>query len=154
MWVFGYTLDNLSLMRLTISVGFVVDDAIVVLENITRYIEEARNLTPRASGSRRNRASRSFRSASCAVAVLIPLLMMAAHRPPVREFAITFRWRFRLDGGVADADAMMASRFLKRTRGDPRTAASIYGASAARRPRGLSNFHLSWQLGVEAALAP
>ena len=40
MWVLGYTLDNLSLMALTISVGFVVDDAIVVLENITRYIEE------------------------------------------------------------------------------------------------------------------
>ena len=40
MWVFGYSLDNLSLMALTISVGFVVDDAIVVLENITRYIEE------------------------------------------------------------------------------------------------------------------
>src|ERR1700754_2478868 len=40
MWVFGYTLDNLSLMALTIAVGFVVDDAIVMLENISRYIEE------------------------------------------------------------------------------------------------------------------
>lgn len=40
MWVFGYTLDNLSLMALTIAVGFVVDDAIVMLENITRYIEQ------------------------------------------------------------------------------------------------------------------
>ena len=40
MWVAGYSLDNLSLMALTISVGFVVDDAIVMLENITRYIEE------------------------------------------------------------------------------------------------------------------
>ncbi len=43
MWVFGYTLDNLSLMALTIAVGFVVDDAIVMLENITRYIEEGEN---------------------------------------------------------------------------------------------------------------
>ena len=40
MWMFGYTLDNLSLMALTIAVGFVVDDAIVMLENITRYIEQ------------------------------------------------------------------------------------------------------------------
>src|SRR6266403_4335447 len=40
MWVFGYTLDNLSLMALTIAVVFVVDDAILMLENITRYIEE------------------------------------------------------------------------------------------------------------------
>ncbi|MCX7321126.1 MAG: efflux RND transporter permease subunit, partial [Hyphomicrobiales bacterium] len=47
MWVFGYTLDNLSLMALTISVGFVVDDAIVMLENITRYIEEGE--TPMAA---------------------------------------------------------------------------------------------------------
>src|SRR5690242_10691951 len=40
MWAFGYTLDNLSLMALTIAVGFVVDDAIVMLENITRYVEQ------------------------------------------------------------------------------------------------------------------
>ena len=40
MWIAGYSLDNLSLMALTIAVGFVVDDAIVMLENITRYIEE------------------------------------------------------------------------------------------------------------------
>ena len=43
MWVFGlFSLDNLSLMALTISVGFVVDDAIVMLENITRYVEQRR----------------------------------------------------------------------------------------------------------------
>ena len=40
MWAASYSLDNLSLMALTIAVGFVVDDAIVVLENITRHIEE------------------------------------------------------------------------------------------------------------------
>ena len=40
MWAVGYSLDNLSLMAFTISVGFVVDDAIVMLENITRHIEE------------------------------------------------------------------------------------------------------------------
>ena len=40
MWAAGYSLDNLSLMALTIAVGFVVDDAIVMLENITRYVEE------------------------------------------------------------------------------------------------------------------
>ena len=47
MWAFGYTLDNLSLMALTIAVGFVVDDAIVMLENITRYIEQGEK--PRAA---------------------------------------------------------------------------------------------------------
>ena len=44
MYLLGYTLDNLSLMALTISTGFVVDDAIVVIENITRYLEEG--MTP------------------------------------------------------------------------------------------------------------
>ncbi len=47
MWIAGYSLDNLSLMALTIAVGFVVDDAIVMLENITRYIEEGE--TPMAA---------------------------------------------------------------------------------------------------------
>ena len=44
MWFLGYSLDNLSLMALTISTGFVVDDAIVVLENITRHLDEG--MTP------------------------------------------------------------------------------------------------------------
>ena len=43
MYLFGYSLDNLSLMALTISVGFVVDDAVVMLENIFRYVEEGEN---------------------------------------------------------------------------------------------------------------
>ncbi|KRQ13129.1 hypothetical protein AOQ73_02055 [Bradyrhizobium pachyrhizi] len=51
MWVFGYTLDNLSLMALTIAVGFVVDDAIVMLENITRYVEQGAHRVNR-SGKR------------------------------------------------------------------------------------------------------
>ena len=56
MWVFGYTLDNLSLMALTIAVGFVVDDAIVMLENITRYIEEGEKPMAAAfKGAKRNR---------------------------------------------------------------------------------------------------
>jgi HAE1 family hydrophobic/amphiphilic exporter-1 len=51
MWTAGYTLDNLSLMALTISVGFVVDDAIVMLENITRYIEEGEEPLAAARGT-------------------------------------------------------------------------------------------------------
>src|SRR3974377_733715 len=52
MWGFGYTLDNLSLMALTIAVGFVVDDAIVMLENITRYVEQGeRPLAAAVKGS-------------------------------------------------------------------------------------------------------
>ena len=53
MYLFGYSLDNLSLMALTISTGFVVDDAIVVIENITRYLEEG--MTAVRSGAARAR---------------------------------------------------------------------------------------------------
>ena len=46
MYLLGYSLNNLSLMALTISTGFVVDDAIVMIENITRYIEEGESPLP------------------------------------------------------------------------------------------------------------
>ena len=65
MWPFGYSLDNLSLMALTIAVGFVVDDAIVMLENITRYVEEGETAhRGRAARARAKSPSRSSRSAS------------------------------------------------------------------------------------------
>src|SRR6201993_2284944 len=76
MWVFGYTLDNLSLMALTIAVGFVVDDAIVMLENISRYIEEGES--PMAAAFRGS-GEIGFTIVSISVslvAVLIPLLLM------------------------------------------------------------------------------
>ena len=54
MYLCGYSLNNLSLMALTIATGFVVDDAIVVLENISRHIEEG--MAPMRGGARRARA--------------------------------------------------------------------------------------------------
>ena len=65
MYLLGYSLDNLSLMALTISTGFVVDDAIVVIENIARYLEQGmRAARGRAQGRRARSASPSSRSAS------------------------------------------------------------------------------------------
>ena len=59
MYLFDFTLDNLSLMALTISTGFVVDDAIVVMENITRHLEAGmKPLAGRAAGRARRSASR------------------------------------------------------------------------------------------------
>ena len=57
MYLLGYTLDNLSLMALTISTGFVVDDAIVVIENISRHLEEGMSPTMRRCSARRRSAS-------------------------------------------------------------------------------------------------
>ncbi len=55
MYLFGYSLDNLSLMALTISTGFVVDDAIVVMENISRYLEQGiRRSRPRCAAPARS----------------------------------------------------------------------------------------------------
>src|SRR6202034_2752406 len=76
MWMVGYSLDNLSLMALTIAVGFVVDDAIVVLENIYRHIEDG--MTPMEAtlkGSREIGFTILSISISL-VAVFIPLLLM------------------------------------------------------------------------------
>ena len=63
MYLFGYSLDNLSLMALTISTGFVVDDAIVVMENITRHIENGMAPYDAAFRAQRKSASLSFPSA-------------------------------------------------------------------------------------------
>ena len=76
MYLCGYSLDNLSLMALTISTGFVVDDAIVVLENITRYLEAG---VPRLEAALRGAREISFTVLSMSislVAVFIPILLM------------------------------------------------------------------------------
>ena len=61
MYLLGYSLDNLSLMALTISTGFVVDDAIVMIENIARYIEAGESPLAAALRARSRSASRSSR---------------------------------------------------------------------------------------------
>jgi HAE1 family hydrophobic/amphiphilic exporter-1 len=115
MWVFGYTLDNLSLMALTISVGFVVDDAIVMLENITRYIEEGE--TPLAAAFKGS-SEIGFTIISISislVAVLIPLLLMGGIIGRLfREFAVTLAMTIFVSMVVSlTLTPMMASRFLR-----------------------------------------
>ena len=90
MWVAGYSLDNLSLMALTISVGFVVDDAIVMLENITRYIEEGEEPFAAALRGSREIAFTIVSISVSLIAVLIPLLLMGGIIGRLfREFAVT-----------------------------------------------------------------
>src|SRR6201994_124589 len=90
MYLFGYSLDNLSLMALTVATGFVVDDAIVVLENITRYIENG--LTPlEAALKGANEVGFTVLSMSISlIAVFIPILLMGGIIGRLfREFAMT-----------------------------------------------------------------
>src|SRR5580698_9883711 len=77
MWIAGYSLDNLSLMAFTIAVGFVVDDAIVMLENITRHIEEGEKPFEAALKGSAEIGFTIISISVSLVAVLIPLLMMS-----------------------------------------------------------------------------
>ena len=115
MWVFGYTLDNLSLMALTIAVGFVVDDAIVMLENITRYIEEGEKPLAAAFKGAREIGFTIVSISISLVAVLIPLLLMGGIIGRLfREFAVTLAMTIFVSMVVSlTLTPMMASRFLR-----------------------------------------
>jgi HAE1 family hydrophobic/amphiphilic exporter-1 len=114
MWLAGYTLDNLSLMALTISVGFVVDDAIVMLENITRYIEEGETPLNAALKGSREIAFTIVSISISLIAVLIPLLLMGGIIGRLfREFAVTLSMTIVVSAAVSlTLTPMMASRFL------------------------------------------
>ncbi len=90
MYLLGYSLDNLSLMALTISTGFVVDDAIVVLENITRYIEEGKSRFEAAILGSREVGFTVISISLSLIAVFLPLLLMGSIVGRLfREFAVT-----------------------------------------------------------------
>ncbi len=115
MYLLGYSLDNLSLMALTISTGFVVDDAIVMIENISRYIEMGDSAMQAAlKGS----AEIGFTIVSLTVsliAVLIPLLFMADIVGRLfREFAVTLAVTIIFSAFVSlTLTPMMSARILK-----------------------------------------
>ncbi|HLW76057.1 MAG TPA: efflux RND transporter permease subunit, partial [Bryobacteraceae bacterium] len=90
MYLLGYSIDNLSLMALTISTGFVVDDAIVVIENITRYLEQGMGPMAAALKGAREIGFTVVSISTSLVAVFIPLLLMGGIVGRLfREFAVT-----------------------------------------------------------------
>jgi multidrug efflux pump len=90
MYLFGYSLDNLSLMALTISTGFVVDDAIVVMENITRHLEAGMQPFAAALKGAKEISFTVFSISMSLVAVFIPIILMGGIVGRLfREFAIT-----------------------------------------------------------------
>ena len=116
MYLLNFSLDNLSLMALTIAVGFVVDDAIVVVENIYRHIEEG--LSPLEASIRGSREiGFTVLSISCSlIAVFIPLLLMGGIIGRLfREFALTVTASIAVSALVSLTLApMMCSRFMHR----------------------------------------
>ena len=115
MYLFGFSLDNLSLMALTISTGFVVDDAIVVIENITRYLEAGLNPFAAALKGAKEIGSTVITMSISLMAVFIPLLLMGGIVGRLlREFAVTLSVAILVSMVVSlTATPMMCAHLLK-----------------------------------------
>jgi multidrug efflux pump len=125
MYLLGYSIDNLSLMALTVATGFVVDDAIVVVENITRHLESG--LSP-MEAAQKGAAEIGFTVMSISVslvAVFIPILLMGGIVGRLfREFAVTLSVAIAVSMFVSlTATPMMCARLLQGHRGARRSAA-------------------------------
>ncbi|TSD83444.1 multidrug efflux RND transporter permease subunit [Mycobacterium sp. KBS0706] len=119
MYAFGYSLDNLSLMGLSIAVGFVVDDAIVMLENIHRHIEEGLSPVQAALKGAGEIGFTIFSISLSLVAVFIPLLLMGGIVGRVfREFAVTVTMTILVSAIVSlTLTPVMCSKFMKHDTG-------------------------------------
>jgi multidrug efflux pump len=117
MYALGYSLDNLSLMALTISTGFVVDDAIVMIENITRYLEAGDTPMQAAMKGAEQIGFTIISLTVSLIAVLIPLLFMGDVVGRLfREFAVTLAVTIILSAVVSlTLTPMMCSRILRHT---------------------------------------
>ncbi|HEY4999602.1 MAG TPA: efflux RND transporter permease subunit, partial [Usitatibacter sp.] len=117
MYLAGFSINNLTLMALTIATGFVVDDAIVVIENIARYVEEGEDPMQAAFKGSRQIAFTIISLTFSLIAVLIPLLFMGEVVGRLfREFAITLAVSILISAFVSlTLTPMMAARLLKHT---------------------------------------
>jgi HAE1 family hydrophobic/amphiphilic exporter-1 len=115
MYAMDYSLDNLSLMALTLSVGFVVDDAIVVLENIVRHQEMGKDRRQAALDGAREIGFTIVSMTLSLVAVFIPVIFMGGILGRLlREFAVTIAIAIGVSGLVSlTLTPMLASRFLR-----------------------------------------
>ena len=122
MYLLGYSLDNLSLMALAISTGFVVDDAIVVLENITRYVERGMGALQAAFKGAAEIGFTVLSMSVSLVAVFIPLLMMGGIVGRLfREFAVTLSIAIGVSLLVSlTTTPTMCAKFLRPARPDER----------------------------------
>src|SRR2546426_4525348 len=115
MYLLGFSLDNLSLMALTLSVGFVVDDAVVMLENIVRRMEEGEGAMEAALKGSREIGFTIISMTVALVAVFIPVLFLSGILGRLfREFAITISVAILISGFVSlSLTPMLCSRLVK-----------------------------------------
>ena len=120
MYLLGYSLNNMSLMALTLSVGFVVDDSIVVLENIVRHLEMGKS---RMQAAKDGAAEVGFTIISMTlslVAIFIPLLFLTGILGRLfREFSVTIGAAVLMSGVISLTLApMLCSRYLREVRAE------------------------------------
>src|SRR5262245_42500195 len=148
MWFLGYSLDNLSLMALTISTGFVVDDAIVVLENIARHLAEGRAPLDAALVGSREIGFTVLSMSLSLVAVFIPLLFMGGLVGRLfREFAVTLSVAVAVSLVISlTVTPMLCARFL---RGHSDGSVSRWSERTFERVRAGYGRTLAWALAHE-----
>ncbi len=131
MYLLGYSLNNLSLMALTIATGFVVDDAIVMIENISRYIEEGERPMAAALKGATQIGFTIISLTVSLIAVLIPLLFMGDVVGRLfREFAVTLAVTILISAVVSlTLVPMMSARWLRHT---PEAPPGSFGAQSRR----------------------
>ena len=148
MYLLGFSLDNLSLMALTISTGFVVDDAIVVLENVTRHVEAG---MPRLQAALQGAREVGFTVLSMSVsliAVFVPILLMAGIIGRLfREFAMTLSIAILISLVVSLTTTPMMCAYLLQhgARPQPRRLSAIVGGAFQRLLNGYER-SLRWAL--------
>jgi multidrug efflux pump len=152
MYLCGYSLDNLSLMALTIATGFVVDDAIVVIENISRHLQKG---VPPLQASLQGAKEIGFTVISISlslVAVFIPILMMSGIVGRLfREFAVTLSITIIVSLVVSlTTTPMMCALLLKPHRKTGESGARVHGDTFDR-VRGLYGRSLEWVLRHQGA---
>ncbi|HYW37320.1 MAG TPA: multidrug efflux RND transporter permease subunit [Terriglobales bacterium] len=148
MYLCHYSIDNLSLMALTISTGFVVDDAIVVIENITRYLEQG---MPPMQAALKGASEIGFTVLSISislVAVFIPILMMGGIVGRLfREFAVVLSVAILVSLGISlTTTPMMCSRLLRHLRDEQHGKAYRASERAFNSILGLYERSLGWVL--------
>jgi hydrophobe/amphiphile efflux-1 (HAE1) family protein len=138
MYLLNYSIDNLSLMALTISTGFVVDDAIVVIENITRFLEQGLHPFEAALKGAQEVGSTVFTISVSLIAVFIPILLMGGIVGRLfREFAVTLSVAIAVSMVISlTATPMMCAHLLR----DVRIHGWMYRTSE-RAFEGLVNFY-------------
>ncbi len=148
MSVLGFSIDNLSLMALTIASGFVVDDAIVVIENITRYIEAGHSPLQAALKGARQIGFTVVSLTVSLVAVFIPLLLMEGVVGRLfSEFAVTLSLAVLVSGAVSlTLTPMMCAHLLKPQAHEPPSRALRFGERGFDRLRDGYVVGLDWVL--------